>query len=99
MNALGEIGPAAAAGVPQLVELLKNGEPNSRYAIVEALGKIGPAAAAALPAFEPFTNNALLILRLLSCGLTGRSIRSRPRNLAYGPRENEEYEGEYEEDY
>src|SRR5262249_51137692 len=45
--ALGAMGPAAAAAVPQLVELLK--DPAASNSAVEALGKVGSAAAPGLP--------------------------------------------------
>ena len=49
-DALGEIGPAAKAAVPALVELLKDKERQVPFVAAVALGKIGPAAKGATPA-------------------------------------------------
>jgi hypothetical protein len=49
---LGEIGPTASAGVPQLIDFVKSSkDPEGFLNVVaaEALGKIGPAAAASVP--------------------------------------------------
>lgn len=63
-QALGEIGPAAAAAVPALADCLKNG-PKAREAAVKLLGQIGPAAANAVPA-------------LVECLQEGRSFVHEP---------------------
>jgi HEAT repeat protein len=100
VNTLGEIGPPASAGVPQLVELMKSEKPESRYGVVEALGKIGPAAAAALPVLEPLTKDERPHIRIPALLAYWKIDPARAKQLGlHQPQENEEYEGEYDEDY
>jgi HEAT repeat protein len=47
-EAMGDIGPAAAAGVPALVKALKDPDPRVRRDAIRSLGQIGPAAKDAL---------------------------------------------------
>ena len=51
MNALGQLGPAAAAAVPELVSLLKDKKLNAPelLQLTSALARIGPAAKDAAP--------------------------------------------------
>ena len=48
-TSLGQMGPAAAERLPQLIEALVDGPKWMRIDAADALGKIGPAAAAAVP--------------------------------------------------
>lgn len=53
INALGEVGPAAASAVPVLRDLLKDEDQSEVHiSIVCTLGRIGPAAKSAVPHFE-----------------------------------------------
>ena len=52
LDALGEIGPAAAEAVPALTDLLGAEDVSCTYQIAEALGRIGPAAAGAIAPLE-----------------------------------------------
>ncbi len=55
--ALGEMGAAARAAVPHLVEALEDGDPAVRWDAAKTLGKIGPAASAAVPALAALVND------------------------------------------
>src|SRR5262249_41699743 len=57
-EAMGDIGPAAAAGVPALVKALKDPEPNVRRDAVRSLGQIGPAAKHAIEDVRKATEDA-----------------------------------------
>jgi HEAT repeat protein len=50
LRALEGMGPAAAAAVPSLIGLLKDGDPDVRNRAASVLGNIGPGAVAAAPA-------------------------------------------------
>jgi HEAT repeat protein len=47
---LGDIGPAASAAVPRLIEVLRGVDPGERMHAAQALAKMGPEAKAAVPA-------------------------------------------------
>ena len=49
---LSELGPGAAASVPELIEVLGDPHPDPRAYAVVALGAIGPSARDAIPALE-----------------------------------------------
>jgi HEAT repeat protein len=59
---LGEMGPAAAPAVPELIKALDKDE-SAQIPAAEALGKIGPAASAALPALRKLLEHPLEIVR------------------------------------
>ena len=51
-EALGEMGPAARAAVPQLIRALEHRDYETRAAVAHALGRIGPEARPAIPALR-----------------------------------------------
>ena len=55
---LAKAGPAAAGAVPDLIPLLKDGDPLVRHLAAYALGQIGPKASAALPALKEALNDS-----------------------------------------
>jgi HEAT repeat protein len=56
-DALGDIGPAAAAAVPELVESLKDEHVEVHWYALDALGRIGQAATIAVPALSDALTN------------------------------------------
>jgi HEAT repeat protein len=59
---LGEMGPAAAPAVPELIRALEKDE-SAQIPAAEALGKIGPAAKDALPALRKLLDHPVEIVR------------------------------------
>jgi HEAT repeat protein len=51
-NALSQLGPEAHRAIPDLIELLDDGEPLVRWAAASTLAQFGPASRDALPALQ-----------------------------------------------
>ncbi|MBI3464751.1 MAG: HEAT repeat domain-containing protein, partial [Planctomycetes bacterium] len=77
---LGQIGPAAKAAVPALIEALKDPNPYTRWSVVEALGKIGPKARDAMPALRAALRDKNDGVRS-SAAESIRRIKGRPAQL------------------
>jgi len=76
---LGEMGPAAAAAVPELTALLDRKAMWPRYAAVDALGRMGPAAAPALPKILALTKDPDREVSAAAAQAARRLRRSQPR--------------------
>jgi HEAT repeat protein len=63
INALGEMGPAAAALAPQVAALLGDKDSSTRRAAAKALGKMGPAGAAFAPQIAALLRDSDAYLR------------------------------------
>lgn len=82
LEGLGRLGEKAAAALPNLIEGLKEKEPELRRAAAVALGKIGPKAKEAWPVIKATYNDSDTAVRHQMIRLAGSLAKEQPQAVA-----------------